>query len=275
MEEIKLEEVKLKEINFFALRKLQSQGTKSTIYTDGVVCYKFLDGLYSDEKKNLYKKFLDMDGIKINDVLLPQSLITEDGNFKGYTMKYFANSIPLSDKFLKRHFNCNELLVYVEKASKILRNLHNNRIICQNLSFGNILVDDDDNIAFCDIDGCTYGEHTSSFISGLLNDFLIDYRHSKLVINEDLDKLSMILSFYLTMYGQLLQKITRRQYHTLSDKIQTLENLRDIANMLVDKSSLITDLPYLDEAIDLTDNYEIDRKKVLTMNKNQRKFKKF
>ena len=67
-----MEEIKFKEINFSVLRKLQSQGTKSTIYTDGVICYKFLDGLYSAEKRELYKKFLDMDGIKINDVLLPK-----------------------------------------------------------------------------------------------------------------------------------------------------------------------------------------------------------
>ena len=260
-----MEEIKYKEIDLSTLQKLQRQGTKSTIYTDGVICYKFLDGLYSTEKRDLYKKFLDMEEIKINDVLLPQNLIIEDGQLKGYTMPYFANSIPMSDKFLKRYFNCNELLIYVEKASKILRNIHNNGIICQDLSFENILVDDDGNIVFCDIDGCTYREHTSPFISWLLNNFLIDYRHSELVINEDLDKLSMILSFYLTMYGELLQKITRRQYHTLSDNIQTLENLRDIANMLVDKSCLIRDIPYLDEAIDLTDNYEIDRKMVLTM----------
>ena len=268
-----MEEIKFKEINFSTLRKLQSQGTKSTIYTDGVICYKFLDGLYFDEKRDLYKKFLDMDGIKINNVLLPQNLIIEDSQLKGYTMPYFENSISLSDKFLKRYFNCNELLVCVEKASKILRNIHNNGIICQDLSFENILVDGDDNVVFCDIDGCTYGKHTSPFISKLLNDFLTNYRHSKLVINEDLDKLSMILSFYLTMYGELLQRITKRQYHTLSNNIQTLENLRDITNMLVDKSSIIKDIPYLDEVIDLTDNYEIDRKKVLTM--KQRIFKKF
>ena len=268
-----MEKIKSKEINLSALQKLQNQGTQSTIYTDGVIVYKFLDGFCPCEKRNLYKKFLDMDGIKINDVLLPQSLIIEDGALKGYTMKYFVNSMPLSDKFLKRYFNCNELLVYAEKASRILRNIHNNGIICQDLSFENILVDDNGNIAFCDIDGCTYKEHNSPFISLLLKDFLINYRRSKLPINEDLDKLSMILSFYLTMYGEVLQKITKKQYHTLSDNIQTLENLRDVANMLVDKSCPIYDMPYLDEVIDLNDNYEIDRKKILTM--KQRIFRKF
>lgn len=75
------------------------------------------------------------------------------------------------------------------------------------------------------------------------------------------------------MYGEVLQRITKKQYHTLSDNIQTLENLRDIANILVDKSCPIKDIPYMDEVIDLNDDYEIDRKKVLTM--KQRIFRRF
>ena len=112
-----------------------------------------------------------MDGIQIDNVLLPQDLIIDDGRLKGYTMKYFENSIPLSDKFLERYFNCNDLLTCVEKASRILRNIHKNGIVYQDLSFQNILVD---------------------------------------------------------------------------------------------KRAPIQNIPYLDEVIDLTDDYEIDRKKVLT-----------
>ncbi len=76
-----MEEIKSNEIDLFALQKLQSQGTKSTIYTDRDICYKFLDGLYPNEKIDLHRKFLDMDGIKINNVLLPQDLIIENGIF--------------------------------------------------------------------------------------------------------------------------------------------------------------------------------------------------
>ena len=260
-----MEKLNFKEIDLSTLEKIKSQGTQSTIYTDGNKCYKFLDSLYPEEKSDLYKKFLDMDGMEINGVLLPQDLIIEDSRLKGYTMEYFENSMPLSYKFLKRYFNCNELFVYVEKASKILRNIHNNGIIYQDLSFENILVDDKGNTMFCDIDGCSYKEHTSPFFSAIFKEFLVDYRNSKIYEEEDIDKVSMILSFYLTLYAEVLQKITKKQYHTLSDNIQTLENLRHIANMLVDKNRPIQDIPYLDEVIDLNDDYEIDRKKILTM----------
>lgn len=260
-----MKEIKLKEIDLATLQKLKSQGSQSTIYTDGDICYKFLDGLYPNEKKELYKKFLDMDGIKINNVLLPEDLIIEDGILKGYTMRYFENSIPLSDKFLKRYFNCNELLIYVEKSSRILRDIHSNGIGCQDLSFENILIDNKGNIAFCDIDGCVYKEHHSPFVSILFKEFLVDYRKSRVSSVEDVDKISMILSFYLTLYGEVLQRITKRQYRTLSDNMHTLENLREIANILVDKKTPIQDIPYLDEVIDLNDDYEIDRKNVLTI----------
>lgn len=269
-----MEEIKLKEIDLSILQKIQSQGTKSTIYTDGDLCYKFLDGLYPNEKIDLYKKFLDMDGIKIYNVLFPKHLIVENGNLKGYTMKYFANSVPLSDKFLRRYFNCNEIFNYVEKASRILRNIHSNGIVWQDLSFENILVDDRGNVVFCDIDSCTYKEYSSPFFSILFKEFLIDYRKSEVSTKEDIDKVSMILSFYLTMYGELLQRITRKQYHILSDNINTLENLRGIANILIDKSCPIKDIPYLDEVIDLNDDYEIDRKKVLTIKQKMFRHKK-
>ena len=169
-----MEKIKSKEIDLSTLHKLQSQGTTSTIYTDGNTCYKFLDGLYPNEKRILHRQFLDMDGIKINNVLLPQDLIVEDGILKGYTMKYFENSIPLSDKFLKRYFNCNELLIYVEKASRILRDIHSNGIVCQDLSFENILIDNNGNVAFCDIDSCIYKEHHSPFFSIVFKEFLLD-----------------------------------------------------------------------------------------------------
>lgn len=154
-----------------------------------------------------------------------------------------------------------------------MRNIHSNGIVCQDLSFENILVNDKGNVAFCDIDGCTYKGHTSPFFSVLFKEFLVDYRKSKISTKEDVDKVSMILSFYLTMYGEVLQRITKKQYHTLSDNIHTLENLREIANILVDKKYPIQDIPYLDEVIDLTDDYEIDRKKVLTI--KQKVFRKF
>ena len=75
----------------------------------------------------------------------------------------------------------------------------------------------------------------------------------------------MILSFYLILYVELLQKISRRQYDILANNIHTLENLREVFNMLIDKKVKISNIPYLDEVIDLNDNYTVDREKVLSL----------
>ncbi len=268
-----MEKIKLGDINIKSLEKLSSQGSLGTVYTDGVTCYKLLDKLYFDERRDLYWKFLEMEGLKIDNVILPEDLIMKDGFLYGYTMPYFKDSMMLSDKFLKRYFNCNELFNYVNKASKILRNIHSNGMVCQDLSFENILVNKDGDIAFCDIDGCSYKNNYSPFYSKVFKHFIIDYRNSKVSSLEDIDKVSMILSFYLTLYGELLEKITKRQYNTLSRHIQTLDNLKPCYNMLIDKDCPIENVPYLDETINLSDNYEIDRNKILTF--RQKIFRKY
>ena len=202
-----MEQIKLSDINFHSLQKLKQQGTKSTLYKDGNVCYKILDGLYDDEKESLYKKLLDMDGIKIDSVLLPKELIVKDGKLQGYTMDYFPNSIPLSDRFSVRYVDSKKLFDYVLKASKILRTIHNNDIICQDLSFENILVDSKGNVAFCDLDGCSYKNRLAPFISMLIKRFLANYRNESILLDTNLDRISMMLSFYHLIYDKELQEI--------------------------------------------------------------------
>lgn len=258
-----MDKIKLSDIDLSSLQKLPFQGSQSIIYTDGSLCYKFLVGFYPNEKRKLYRKFSDMDGLKIDNVLLPKSLIIKNGDLQGYTMEYIRNSSSLTIKFSDNLFNCKELFYYVYKASKILRSVHEKGIIIQDLSFSNILVDDNGEVSFCDIDGCHYKGNDSPFISKLLNDFVYDYRGGELSFSEDVDKISMILEFYELIYDEILQNITNSYYHYLSDNIHTLRNLRRFANMLVDKNCDIRDLPYLDEVIDLSDDYEIDRVKNL------------
>ena len=260
-----MEKIQYSDINFGSLEKLKSQGTKSTIYRDNDKCIKVLDGVYPEEKTQLMRKFNDMSGISISNVLLPKELIIKDGMLYGYTMDYFGNSMPLSDRFLVRYFNCKDLFEYVYKASNILRNIHDNGIILQDLSFENILVDDNGNVKYCDLDGCSYGKHVGPFISLLLKNFYIDYRKQRMNLNENLDRISMMISFFMLTYGRSVQNLSKKQYHSLSDQIKTLENIREYANMLVNRDCSINNIPYLDELIDLSDDYLIDRKKQLTL----------
>ena len=184
-----MNKIKLRDINLMALQKLKHQGTKATLYKSGDTCFKILDGLTDEEKEQLYQKFLDMDVIELDDVLLPRELIMQDGKLQGYTMDYFADAVPLSKAFLVRYVDCRKLFNYVIKASKTLRMIHSKDIICQDLSFENILVNNKGEIAFCDLDGCHYKEHISPFISALMKRFLIDYRDEKIFVSPNLDRI--------------------------------------------------------------------------------------
>ena len=84
-------------------------------------------------------------------------------------------------------------------------------------------------------------------------------------MSSNLDRISMMISFYYLIYAKEIQNLTKRQYHKLSDKISTLENARVYANMLVDKGKCIGEIPYLDELINLNDDYIIDRDKQLNL----------
>ena len=110
-------------------------------------------------------------------------------------------------------------------------------------------------------------------MSVLLKRFLIDYRKDKLCyVSKNTDRISFMLSFYLVMYLQELQKLSKKEYHSLSDNISTLENCREYANMLLGYRTL-PEIPYLDELINDNDSYIIDRDKQISI--KQKIFKRF
>ncbi len=260
-----MDKIKLNDIDLSSLKQTEFQGTKSTVYEDGDKCIKILNGLYPKEKRLLHNKFLEMDGMTINGVLLPTSLIIQDNVLEGYIMDNFKNSATLYDFFAsQRYINCKELFEALKKASKILKDIHNNGIIYQDLSFENILINKSGNVMYCDVDACSYKNHTSFFISKLLFQFLFDYRH-EVELNfrpsKNSDKLSMILSLLNLLYLQEVQNLSRWEYHSLSRHISTIKNLKPYVRELLNLENEIPELPYLDEVINDGDNYDIDRSK--------------
>ena len=259
-----MEQIKLKDINLNSLKKLEQQGTKSTVYRNGTSCIKMLDGFYEEEKDALFKKFLDMEGLEIENVLLPKELIVSNGKLEGYTMDYFP-SVSLNSKFEVRQVDIKVLFDYVYKASKILREIHRNGIICQDLSFENILVDDNGNVKFCDLDGCSYKDNVSPFVSLIMKRYFIDYRKEQILLCTNLDRVGMMLSFFYIVYAKELQKLNRKSYSKLAEKSNTLEEMRKYANLLLDRSNPVPAIPYLDELIWLDDDLVYDRDKQLSL----------
>lgn len=259
-----MDKIKLSDINLDELEKCKVQGTKSIMYYDDEHCIKILDKLYPDEKETLYKKLLEMDGIILDDVLMPKDLIIHNGQLAGYTMDNFKNSVNILDYLTATRFiDCKDIFKIVKEASLSLKRIHKSGIICQDLTFDNILIDANGNIKYSDIDGCAFNDYSSPFMSVLLKRFL-NYRKDDLCyVSKNTDRVSFMLSFYLVMYLKELQKLSKKEYHSLSDNISTLENCREYANMLLGFRTL-PEVPYLDELISDDDSYIIDRNKQLS-----------
>lgn len=255
--------IKIQDIDFSSLNIMEHQGSKSIIYEDDDMCYKMLnlDCFYSYELDILERKLLDMDGIAIDGAYLPIDLIIEDGNLIGFALKKFKNSISLYDKFSGQLIDFKELFDYTIKACHILRELHNHKIICQDLSFDNILVDNNGNVAFCDLDGCSYNGFESPFIAMPMKKLIEGYRKEEFVVSENFDRISMLVSLYYLIYNKYLYSIPKTDFDILSSEVLTIKKAMFYINDLLDKSKVIPEVPYLDDLIVPEDDYILNREK--------------
>ena len=253
--------IQKKDIDFSKLEKMSHNGVNSDIYIDGDKCIKIFKGLPDIEKYCIQEKFSDMEGIKIKNALLPNGLIIEDGKLEGTVTDYFKNSQTFYNHFLSgQYVDVKKMFAAVKEASLILREIHENGIICQDLNFDNILIDNNGVVKYVDFEGCSFRENNAGCISLLIKRYLIDYKKAKLLlVSKRLDRVSLFLSFIVIGYLKELQKLNYKQYHALSDQFKTFDNMRYHGNLLLERGNYIPDVPYLDELIDDNDEGYINR----------------
>lgn len=261
-----MDKINIGDINFSKLSKMPLQGSQSTVYDAGDICIKIFDHMPKEERVIMMKKLQEMDGITIDGVLFPIDLIVENGLVRGYTMAKFQNSLPMFDYFGSVEYaNSKNILAAIERATKILKQLHEHKIIVQDFSFDNILINRQEQIMFADYDSFKFKNYTSPYYSLLLTEFTMGYRHEELEYTYNSDKLSLILATFQLLFLNEIQRVSKRQYNRLSKKIHTLENMRECSKRILDLSSDIKELPYVDEFLDLSDDYVIDRVKQLPL----------
>ena len=88
---------------------------------------------------------------------------------------------------------------------------------------------------------------------------MIDYRGDLVVRGENTDRISMMISYYYLMFALELQKVSQRKFLRMSEDVETVYNSVDVANMFIDRSEVIGDVPYLDELISANDTGILDR----------------
>lgn len=253
-----MEIIDFKDIGFNRLKKTSRQGLNSIMLIDENRAYKILLDTFS--KDEIYKKLKEMEGIKIDGMIMPKEYICKNGMFIGYSMDYVKNSVSIYDKFSgQRYMSMKELLEILKKASTILKNIHSEGIIYQDLSFDNILVDDKNNINFIDIDSCAYKNYYTNFAPNLLLNFIdyLGYDYSQ-IISMGADRLSFLLGFYYISYFKEIEKLNISEYKYLYDNVKTICMANSVVKKIYEKYSL-EEVPYFDELIDINDDFIIDR----------------
>lgn len=246
-----MEKIELKEINFNKLNKIEcTYHSEGNLYHDKNRVYKLFK---SPRKKILIQKQrkieLLSDGKKIPNVIMPIDGICSGTKFRGYTMKYINNSIALYDN-KKINKDYQRLLPILLEVSQIVKKIHHDsrNIVVGDLSFHNIIVDNNSKPFFVDIDSCKISNLNNEKISALLYGLYKDKNINNIEINKDSDKLSLLLSFLDIIFEKNILNLNMHKYDELAEKIETLKNIKSILINLKYKK-YIPKVPYLHELI--------------------------
>lgn len=256
-----MDKININDINFNKIKMINTEATQSIIYRDIKYYYKIFKYYNHRDSLMLNYLFRELDGINIEGLLLPKYLITDNNNICGYiTDNVGAKSLDMIYTENK-NLDCKKFFEIMKKASILLKKLHEEKIVVCDFNISNILVDKKHNIYLCDIESFKYKGVTSDYVSKLLFLFTYEYRNEMIDINENSDRLSLLLEFLQVIYILATYEINN-DYYDYYTYINTLNNIKPIFKDIMNQEKDIGEIPYLDELITL-DNYKINRKKQL------------
>lgn len=222
--------------------------SESNVYYDEKYFYKIYKNLNNFELQRKELKINMLDGYSLENVVLPEGKIYCNRKFKGLFSNYIKNSYPLYD-FKHVNKNAKDFFNIIKNSSFTLRNIHEHEIIVSDLNFDNIIFDTKGNHYFIDFDSCKLNNVPNDRISMVAHNY-IKYRMCDYEVDYNFDRLSMLLSTFLTIFEKEIQNISDFEYDVLSEKIKTLKNLRSIFIKLKKRMDDIPEIPYIDEFIE-------------------------
>lgn len=250
-----MEIIRERDIDFSNLKKLKCDvNSESRLYYDEDTIYKMFKNLSFKHLRRKQKKIeLLSDGAVLNSVVMPNQQILKGFVLSGYTMDYINDSLPLFE-FTRRSQNVYVFLQLVRRLSLSLKEIHNDprNIIVGDLSFSNIIFDDDFKHYFVDFDSCMIDGISSDRICFLLSDYINKRGKYRIDINENTDRLSLILCTLYTIFLKQIDEISMYDFDMVADKVEMLKNMRNIVLEIKKYGKIIPDVPYLDEIIPIT-----------------------
>ena len=88
---------------------------------------------------------------------------------------------------------------------------------------------------------------------------MVYYCHLSLYQSQNVDKITCILQFYYLLFNEFVQNISKEKYNFLFEKLKSLQNMNKLFVDFQNKNAYLTDIPYLDELLDLNDDYFLDK----------------
>lgn len=222
--------------------------------------FKAFNDLDDSESQLLEEKVVTLNKLNIKNVLLPKKIVVSGSNCVGYSTSYIDNSKSLAKKFGSNYINTYEYFIIINEISKTLRKIHEKGVIYQDLHFENIILDKNFNHYFCDIDGVDYLDFPSENVSDNLYRFICEYKNFDLKVDQNTDRLSMLISFMNVLVGKTFYRLTKQELNSLFENLNTLSNLEELIFTLKNKGSDIPFVPYLDDVIDLSDKIILSKK---------------
>lgn len=247
-----MEILRQSDINFRGLKRLKCYGgSESRLFYDEDTIYKMYKTL-SHKELNRKKTKIELlaDGGILEDTVMPKEEILRKNILTGFTMERIKNSLPLFD-FTTRSNNLHDFIQLVRRVSLSLRKIHDDprNIVVGDLSFCNIIFDNNFKHYFVDFDSCMIDGIPSDRICFLFDNYIKRRSIYEINIDENTDRLSLILCTLYTIFLKQVDDISMYEFDLVSEKLEALKNMREFVVEMKKYEDVVPSVPYMDEVI--------------------------
>ena len=232
--------------------------SESIIYRDGESVYKIFRSdvpLHQLRRKEKKLEVLDLIRDDLEYAIIPYSkcfsIIDGKKTFVGCKMDYVNGNMLFNRQ---NELNFNIFLRLMIKISKSLKSIHKNssKIVIGDLSFFNILIDDLLRFYFIDFDSVSVESYTYDRLSPLLS-YYYEYRETKVRVNKNSDRLSMLLYFWERIFSLSVWEVSNYEFESKAERLKFLNEIRGLFNELRKVGKIVPYVPYLHEIVDEDD----------------------
>lgn len=173
-----------------------------------------------------------------------------DLDLDGYTQNL------IKGQTLKELVNNRNILEYIKDiitVSKNLEDLHNSDVVVGDIGFHNIMIDENNNPLFIDIDSISIKDIKSKTVSLLLNNYY-GRKNKDVEIGENSDNIGLYLALFKVIFGRELCVIANDTYLHEICSCPILADLYIVYKSLSRRNEEIPTVPYLHKVLKNYDN---------------------